>query len=254
MTRRVAVVTGGSRGIGRVTCLGLATLGYHVWVADLDLEGAGRVVEELRANGGSGEAVWMDVGKPDSVRQAFHTMSSGDAIDVLVNNAGITSTHPFEAVPLEAWERTFRVNVFGTYLCIQAALPSLRAASSPSRIINMASGAGKVPGVFTAAYHASKAAVISLTRTAAAALAPHILVNSVCPGVILTPMWEAIDSGLADLDAPASARFQQRSTALPLQRPGTPEEVADVILFLASDAAKYITGEDINVTGGSVMH
>ena len=254
MNRRVAVVTGGSRGIGRATCLALSTAGLHVCVADIDRDEAAGVADEIAAAGGSADVVPIDVADPASVDAAFRAISNSGAIQVLVNNAGVTSTHPFEGVPLEVWQRTFAVNVFGVYLCIQAALPALRAADLPSRIVNVASGAGKIPGVYTAAYHASKAAVISLTRTAAAALGPDILVNSVCPGVIDTAMWEKIDAGLADLGVPAVARYDQRSTQLPLRRAGTAEEVAATIRFLASEEATYITGEDINVTGGSVMH
>ena len=254
MTRRVAVVTGGGRGIGRATCRVLGSEGVHVWVTDVDPESAELVAEEIRSLGGSAESLALDVSHPGSISTGFARISGVGPIDVLENNAAITSTHRFDEIPLEVWERTFGITVFGLYQCIQAALPALRDASPPARIINMASGAGKTPGIYTAAYHASKAAVISLTRTAAAALGPDILVNCVSPGVVDTPMWEGIDAGLDGLGAPAEARFSRRSTDLPLGRPGTPEDVASVVAFLAGDSARYVTGADLNVTGGSVMH
>jgi NAD(P)-dependent dehydrogenase (short-subunit alcohol dehydrogenase family) len=232
----------------------LALQGNHVWIADVDLSRAEDTVERIIAAGGSAGAVSMDVADPGSITKGFEEIATRSrSLDILVNGAGVVSTHAFEHIPLAAWERTYRINVVGMYFCIQAALPLLRAAPPPTRIVNVASGAGKTAGVFTAPYHASKAAVISLTRTAAVALAPDILVNAVCPGVIDTAMWEAIDSGLVALGAPEAARYINRSESVPLQRPGSAEEVADVVAFLASDASRYITGEDINVSGGGVM-
>ena len=255
MNDRVAVVTGGSGGIGSAIARKLALQGNHVWIADIDLSKARESAGRIAAAGGSAAAILMDVGNENSITKAFDEISAGSAsIDVLVNGAGVVSTHEFESIPASVWENTYRINVIGMYLSIRAGLPLLRAAHLPARIVNIASGAGKIPGVFTAAYHASKAAVISLTRTAALALAPDILVNCVCPGVIDTAMWQKIDTGLAELGAPEPARYPSRTAAIPLQRPGSPEEVADVVAFLASDAARYMTGEDVNVSGGGVMH
>ena len=252
---RVAVVTGGSGGIGSAIAAKLAMDGSHVWIADIDLSKARESAERITAAGGSAAAVLMDVGDEASITTAFAEISAGSpSVGVLVNGAGVVSTHEFENIPASAWQDTYRINVTGMYLSIRAALPLLRAAPPPARIVNIASGAGKIPGVFTAHYHASKAAVISLTRTAAVALAPDVLVNSVCPGIIDTAMWEKIDSGLARLGAPDVARLSSRSRAVPLQRSGSPEEVADVVAFLACDAARFMTGEDVNVSGGGVMH
>ncbi len=250
----VAVVTGGARGIGRAISLRLSAEGYRTWVADIDIS-AGDVAAEIVERGGWARPLALDVADADSVRAAFAAVAAEDpGLDVLVNNAAITQVYQFDQIPAEAWHRIYQVNVVGMYSCIQAALPALRAAPAPARIINMASGAGKISGAYTAPYHASKAAVISLTRSAAAALAPDILVNSVCPGVVETPMWDMIDASLEEIDAPPAARYEYRSSALPLGRPGTPDEVAAVVAFLASRDACYVTGEDINVTGGSVMH
>lgn len=249
----VAVVTGGGRGIGRATSVRLASDGFRVWVADLDPAAADEVADEIGSKGGVADGLLLDVADVRSVASVFGRISREGPIDVLVNNAAITSTHPFDQVPPDVWERTFRVNVFGMYECIRAALPGLRQASPPARIINMASGAGRTAGVYTVAYHASKAAVISLTRTAASALGPGILVNCVSPGVVDTPMWEGIDEGLEELGVPDEARFAHRSTALPLGRPATADDVVGVIAFLASDDARFVTGAELNVSGGSVL-
>ena len=120
-------------------------------------------------------------------------------------------------------------------------------------MVNLASIAGKLPTAWSAPYNASKAAVISLTRSAALALAPDILVNSVCPGPVGTRMYEEFDARLDELDAPPETRFAVRSQIGPLGRAGTTSEVSAAILFLLSDAASFITGEDLNVSGGMVM-
>ena len=175
-------------------------------------------------------------------------------IDVLVNSAGIIVNSRFEETAVTDWERTYRVNVIGTYVCMIAALPGLRAAPAPARIINIASAAGKVPGVYTSSYNASKAAVINLTRSAAVALAPSILVNSVCPGIIDTPMWEQQRIGLARIGAGPGTTFEERVASLPIKKAGTAEDVAEVVAFLAGRGGAYVLGEDINVNGGLVLH
>jgi NAD(P)-dependent dehydrogenase (short-subunit alcohol dehydrogenase family) len=253
--KRIAVVTGAASGIGAATARRLAADGFRVWLADLALDGAEAVAEELRRLGGDTMAVDLDVGAPESVDSTFDLVMRTDrSIDVLVNSAGVVPVCRFEEATQELWELTYRVNVVGSYLCLKAALEGLRLAEHPARVVNVASGAGKMPGPFTAAYSASKAAVISLTRSAAIALAPDILVNSVCPGVIDTPMWKTIDASLAEAGAPASARLHQRVAALPIKRIGTPDEVAATISFLAGADGRYIVGEDMNVNGGYVMH
>ena len=250
-----AVVTGAGGGIGGAAAARLAADGFRVWLADVDLPAATRAADGIAAAGGWARALHFDVSSEDSVTHAFSEIAGEtDRLDALVNCAAVISTHRFDDIPADAWRRTHEVNVIGTYLCIREALPLLREAAPPSRIVNLASGAAKLPGPYTTPYHASKAAVISLTRSAAAAFAPDILVNCVCPGVIDTPMWETIDRGLEVLGAPESARFASRASMLPIRRAGTSEEVADVISFLASRSSRYMTGEDVNVTGGSVMH
>jgi NAD(P)-dependent dehydrogenase (short-subunit alcohol dehydrogenase family) len=246
----VAVVTGGGSGIGAATALALARDGYGIRLADLDSAAAERSALAVRAAGGEADPLTVDVAEPASVATAFAAI--GEPIDVLVNAAGIIVVEAFADFTAEQWERTYRVNVVGTYLCLQAALPALRAAEPPARVINVASAAGKMAGPFTAPYNASKAAVINLTRSAAVALAPGILVNAVCPGVIDTPMWRR-DLGPGLVRAGSGTTFEARTASLPIGRPGTAEEVAATIAFMASPGNAYMLGEDVNVNGGLAL-
>ena len=252
---KVAVVTGAASGIGAASARALARDGFHVWCADRDEEGARETAAGLAADGAGADAVAVDVWDPGSVEAAFGaTTDSWPAIDVLVNSAGVIVVGRFEEATKEDWERVYSVNVVGAYLCIQAALPALRRAQ-PGRVVNIASAAAKTAGPYTAPYNASKAALVSLTRSAAQALAPGVLVNSVCPGVIDTPMWrEHLGPGLAAAGAGAGTTFEERSAALPIGRAGSADEVAEVVAFLASTRSSYVLGEDVNVNGGLAMN
>jgi NAD(P)-dependent dehydrogenase (short-subunit alcohol dehydrogenase family) len=173
------------------------------------------------------------------------------SLDGLVNTAGIVTAKRFLEFERSDWERIFAVNVYGTYYLIKYCAPILIKSRSP-RIVNFASMAGKIPGPYTAPYAASKAAVISLTQSAAVALAPQITVNCICPGIIHTPMWNELGSDLTKIGFPN--HFENRAKQAPLQRAGTADEVTDAILFLLSEGSSYITGESLNITGGLIMH
>ena len=174
------------------------------------------------------------------------------ASEDLVNAAGVIVVGRLESFAVADWEAVFAVNVIGTWLTIKHALPLLRTAA-PGRVVNVASIGAKLPTAWTAPYNASKAAVVSLTRSAALSLGPEVLVNCVCPGPIATDMYGHIDARLEELGAPPEARFANRSRANPLGRAGTVAEVSAAICYLLSDAAGFITGEDLNVSGGMVM-
>lgn len=252
---KVAVVTGGASGIGESTVRRLAADGFCVWALDQDVPNAERVAAAVGAEGGDAHALHIDVADEQSVARAFAAIASeSGSIDVLVNGAGIVVVERFDESQASTWERVFAVNVLGTFLCLRYALPSLRRATPPTRVINLSSSGAKMPGPFTAAYNASKAAVVSLTRSAAAWLAPEILVNCVCPGVIDTPMWQYLDRELADKGAGHGTGFAGRTAALPIKRAGNPQEVAAAIAFLASADGGYVVGEDLNVNGGYAMH
>ena len=250
----VVAITGAAAGIGAQVAIDLAAAGRFVWCLDRDAAGLAVTLDRARAVG-RGEMLELDVTDEAAVRSAFATIGerSGDRLAGLVNSAGVVVVGSFESFDAADWQRAWSVNVLGTYLTIKHAIPLLRAAK-PGRVVNLASIAGKLPSQWTAPYNASKAAVISLTRSAALALAPDILVNSVCPGPVGTAMYQEIDARLDELGGPPESHFATRSTQGPMGRAGTASEVSAAILFLLSDAASFITGEDLNVSGGMVMY
>jgi meso-butanediol dehydrogenase/(S,S)-butanediol dehydrogenase/diacetyl reductase len=239
-----ATVTGAAGGIGAATARLLAERGMRVGLLDARGDAARAVAGEI---GGDAYAVELDVTDAASVARAFAEM---DELTVLVNAAGLVVVDAFEAFAAEDWHRTHEVNVVGMYRCMVAALPALRRAHAPARVVNVASAAGKRAAPTLAPYAASKAAVISLTRSAAAAWAPDVLVNCVCPGLVETPMWEAIDARLEAIGAPPGARYAERARSLPVGRASTAGEVAAAIAFLCGADAGSITGADVDVDGG----
>ena len=246
------VVTGAASGIGLATALRMARGGHRVWCLDRD---ADRLAQALDVEPGlATESLVADVADDAGVGRALATVASRcDRLDGLVNSAGVIPVAGFEAHSVADWELSYRINVIGSYLMIRSALPLLRRSPDAS-IVNLASMAGKLPGPYTAAYNASKAAVISLTRSAAAALAPAVRVNAVCPGVVATPAYEKIDARLNELGAPPALQSDQRAAIAPIGRAASADEIASVIEFLLGQGAAFVTGEDINVTGGFVMH
>lgn len=239
-----AAVTGAASGIGAATARLFAARGMRVVLLDVRAAAARELAREI---GHGAYAAELDVTKPASVARAFADM---EPLSVLVNAAGVVVVDAFEAFTAADWNRAYAVNVLGTYRCMIAALPALRAAPDPAHIVNLASAAAKRAAPLIAPYAASKAAVISLTRSAAAAWAPGILVNCVCPGLVETPMWDAIDARLAAIDAPAGARSAERARALPVGRAATAAEVAAAIGFLCGPDAGSMTGTTLDVDGG----
>jgi NAD(P)-dependent dehydrogenase (short-subunit alcohol dehydrogenase family) len=223
-------------------------------LADLDAEAVESLAGELAASGIAAGAVALDVtDEPSVIAAVAEATGAAGALDVLVNAAGIVAVERFEETRREAWLRIYEVNVYGAYLCLKHAIPFLRAAERQARVVNVASGAGKRSAPLIAPYACSKAAVASLSRSAAAALAPEVRVNCVSPGVVAGAMWEGLEARLEELGAPPAARLQGRVEALPLARAGSPDEIAEVIAFLASPASSYVLGQDIDVDGGQTM-
>jgi 3-oxoacyl-[acyl-carrier protein] reductase len=245
---KVAIVTGAGsqRGIGKATALCLARKGAAIVVADLDLAGARKVADEVRQLGGKASAVELNVTDEVSVQQMVRkTIKEFGRIDILVNNAGITQ--PVKTIDTTAadWDRILAVNLRGTFLCSQAVLQAMMA-QQYGRIVNMSSVSGKRGGgVYGGShYSAAKAGVLGFSKALAREVAEYgITVNCVAPGLIATD----IRAGLSTEEEKAIWE------TIPMKRPGTAEEIAATVAFLASDAAAYITGEDIDVNGGSHM-
>ncbi len=250
-TGRVVLVTGGASGIGAATVRKLIGSGAQVTAVDTNTDGLDELNRIQGADGALLTAV-CDVTDESHVQSAVEaSMTRFGSLDGLVNAAGVVVVGRFLEFDAGAWERCFRVNVFGTYLAIQHATPHLRA-SGRGRIVNFSSVAGKISNPFTSPYAASKAAVVSLTKSAAAALGPSINVNCVCPGIIDTPMWDYLEKEFQRVGAPID--FRSRAGQAPIGRPGTPDDVADVVLFLLGDGSRFMTGQALNVSGGLVMH
>ncbi len=242
---KVAIVTGGARGIGKTISQALAKEGAHVIVCDIDYGLAQNTVNDIKNQGFAASAVKMDVSCGEEVKRVSkNILNKFTRIDILINNAGICSLTPIEDITEEEWDRIMDVNLKGTFFCSQAVLKPMITQKS-GKIVNIVSIAGKVGGILTGAhYSASKAAVICLTKSLALRLAPHgINVNAVAAGPIKSQMSDAFPSD-------KKAKLAQ---SIPLGGFGEPQDVANAVLFLVSDKAKYITGEILDVNGGLLM-
>ncbi len=249
---KVALVTGGARGIGRAVCEAYADEGARVVVADL-LEA--EAVQTADALGDNGMAVAMDVTDLDAIRRGVKAAEEHwGGIDILVNNAGIFKMAPIGLVTLEDYRRQFDVNVGGTIFASQAVAPGMRERGGGA-IINFASQAGRRGEANVTIYCSTKAAVISITQSLALEFArDNIRVNAVAPGVIDTPMWDVVDAQFAAFERkPIGQKKREVGEAVPLGRMGVPADVADPCVFLASNDARYITAQTLNVDGGNYM-
>ncbi len=252
---QLAIVTGAGRGIGRAIALELARLGADVVVAELDKDGAERTAGEVRALGRRATAVPTDVTSRGSLdAMVERARSEFGRIDVLVNNAGIYRAAPTLDVTEEHWDAIMNINARAVFFASQAVLPVM-IAQRRGAIVNLASMAGKVGSKTNLPYNASKAAVVSMTKSLALAHAAEgIRVNCVCPGFVETDMWTKVareQSAILGLSADEFTR--QRAATVPLGRMERPEDVASVVAFLASDRAGYMTGQALSVDGGLVM-
>jgi 3-oxoacyl-[acyl-carrier protein] reductase len=240
---RVAFVTGGAMGIGAEVCQRLAAAGMTVVVADRDVAAAEKTAGDLRAQGLQAEAQAVDVGDAQSVARAFAEVDQRHGrCDVLVNSAGIAKVFPFLEFPLDNFVATMNVNVTGTLLCAQHAA-RLMLRHRWGRIVNVASVAGmRAVGTGRTAYGTSKGAVIALTRQMAVELAEHgVTVNAVAPGPVDTPMTRELHTD----------RFRQEyCNAIPMNRYGTPGEIAAAAMYLVSEDAAYTSGVTLPVDGG----
>ncbi len=250
LTDKVIVVTGGSVGIGRVYCLGLAKVGAKVVVADVKVESAQAVVAEITREGGEALAVAVDVTAPEQTRAlASSALDKYGRIDVLVNNAGLYTSikkKSFAEISPEEWDQVMAVNLRGIFLCCQAVYPAMKK-QGKGKIINISSGT-----IFSGTPHflhyvTSKAGIIGFTRALARELGPEgIAVNAIAPGLTL--------SGPQQAGAITAAQLADRRSRRCFQRDQFPEDIVGTVLFLASADSDFITGQTINVDGGHNMH
>ena len=247
---KVALVTGGARGIGRAICRAMADAGAKVVVADLREDDATATAKAI-----GGMAVSMNVANFDDLAGRVQDVEDAQGgIDILVNGAGIFNMASIDKITPEDYRRQYDVNVGGTIFACQAVIPAMKRRGGGS-IINFSSQAGRRGEANITLYCSTKAAVISATQSLALELASdNIRVNAVAPGVINTPMWDVVDAQFAEYEnKPIGQKKREVGKAVPLGRMGDPTDVADPCVFLASDAARYITGQTLNVDGGNWM-
>jgi NAD(P)-dependent dehydrogenase (short-subunit alcohol dehydrogenase family) len=237
-----AIVTGGGSGIGRATCRRMAEEGASVAVLDIDGDAATLVANEI---GGVGFAA--DVSDPDALRQVVDAaVESLGGLSLLYNNAGIGDFNRLEDWDLAVWDRILRVNLTGVFAGFRAAVPHLKAGGGGA-IVSTASISGTRPAAGEGPYAASKAAVAALTASAALEFGPAIRVNAVSPGTIRTGMTKPLFDFFPDQE-------ERYVLGAPAGRVGEPEDIADVVIFLCSDLARYVTGQNIVVDGGLTLH
>lgn len=243
---KAVIITGARRGMGRTHALTLAKAGAKAVVSDISLEDCQKVCDEIKKLGGEAMAVKCDVSKKSEVEEMVKkTIEKWGKIDILVNNAGIAQFVPFLEMTEEEWDRTLDINLKGYFLCAQAVAKEMVKQKSGA-IINIASVAMGQLGIgfpTLSHYCASKGGIVGMTEAMALELAPfNIRVNAVAPG--------AIDTSMASAVTEDSKTRESTLARIPLHRIGKPEEVSNLVLFLASDASSYMTGSTIVIDGG----
>jgi 2-hydroxycyclohexanecarboxyl-CoA dehydrogenase len=248
MGQRVAMVTGGARGIGRAIAAALAADGRTVAVGDLDEAGAADTAAEVERRGGRALALALDVTDTASVTAAVERAADRlGPVDVLVNNAGWDALRPFLETDEQFWDRVIEINFKGCMRMTRAVLPGM-VERGFGRVVNVGSDAGRVGSSLESVYSGAKGGVIAFTKTVAREVARSgVTANTVCPGPTRTPLLEGMTKE-------GGGRLVESLTrAVPMRRLGEPEDVAAAVAFFASDAAGYITGQTLSVSGGLTM-
>ena len=247
---KVAIVTGGAKGIGKGIALKFAEEGCNVVVNARHIEGAQKVAREIKALGRNSLAIAADVSKSEEVEEMVkRIIKEFGKIDILVNNAGgVSGDARIEETTEEDWDRVIDINLKGQFLCCKAVVPYMRK-NKYGRIINVSSMGAIHPPAPIVHYHAAKGGVLGLTTNLAFELAPfNITVNAILPGPITTEFFTEMLKKMSKEED--KAFFKMLENKVPMHRMGTPEEIAGVALFLASDLSSYVTGEAINAGGG----
>ena len=243
---KTVIVTGAGQGMGKAVAMAFGSEGAFVVVCDIRDDAAQQVAREIENNGG--QSLWTNTDVSDKVQvdgMVAKTINEFGTVDVLVNNAGLLYSTPVDKISEDEWDRVLKVNLKSVFLCSLAVLPVMKAKKS-GKIVNMSSSAGRSTSELGGAhYTASKAGVLGFSRHLAREMAQYgINVNAVCPGLIHTPMISS--------DA-CKERLEYFIGQIPMKRLGKPEEAADLVFFLASDEAAYITGATVDFNGGSLM-
>ena len=256
LAARHALLTGAGGGIGLAVAAAYLDEGAVCTVADLAQQPSAALAALIARDPARLQYVRADVADADSVRALLDAAERGfGPVDILFNNAAVFDMAPLLASDLDMYQRIFDVNVKGMFLVMQQVLQRMVDHGRTGAIVNLASQAGRRGEALVAHYCASKAAVISYTQSAALAMAPHgIRVNGIAPGVVDTPMWAHVDALFARYGGlQPGAKKRAVGLAVPLGRMGVPDDIAGAAVFLASDEARYITAQTLNVDGGSVM-
>jgi len=268
LTGKVAIVTGSGQGIGKAVALRLAGEGADIVIADISLQSAKKTAYQIRGLDNRALAYRIDLANVSEIQPMVDSVvAEFGRVDILVNVAGVAQTKPFLDITQDDWDRIIDINLKGTAFCMQAVGAQMikqvpnevrangRAERSYGKIVNLSSIAGRRGRPLQLPYAASKAAIISITQSAALAFTPYnINVNAVSPGVVPTAMWEQIDRergrilGLAPGES-----MKDFIEKIPLKRVGSPEDIAGAVAFLCSSDSDYITGQTLNVDGGFEM-